>query len=163
VGKDERIRVSASVETLHPVCRPLTVRDLDRVMEIEESSYEFPWTRGIFEDCLRVGYECWGLQSGHRLIGHMVLTQSAGEAHLLNLCIAPTWQGCGMGGLLLDHAIDRAVIQNSTCIFLEVRPSNPAGLSLYAKRGFRQVGERPDYYRSHEGRENAVVMRLDFD
>jgi ribosomal-protein-alanine N-acetyltransferase len=48
-------------------------------------------------------------------------------------------------------------------MFLEVRPSNPAGLSLYEKRGFRVVGERPDYYRSDQGRENAIVMMLDLN
>ncbi len=155
--------MSANAGTFHPLCRLLTERDLDRIVAIEEASYEFPWTRSIFTDCLRVGYECWGLQVGQRLMAYAVLTQSAGEAHLLNLCVMPQWQGQGMGSLLLEHAIDRARYHGCSCIFLEVRPSNPAGLSLYTKRGFVQVGERPDYYRSHKGREKAVIMRLDFD
>jgi ribosomal-protein-alanine N-acetyltransferase len=46
-------------------------------------------------------------------------------------------------------------------MFLEVRPSNPAGLSLYEQKGFSVVGQRPGYYRSAEGREDAIVMRLD--
>ena len=42
-----------------------------------------------------------------------------------------------------------------------LRPSNPAGIRLYQRNGFEIVGERPGYYRSDEGRENALVMKLD--
>jgi ribosomal-protein-alanine N-acetyltransferase len=155
-------KMAVNFEFPHPLCRMLNSRDLDAMIAIEEAAYEFPWTRGIFADCIRVGYECWGLQIGSELIGYTIISQSAGESHLLNLCIHPDWQNRGMGSLLLDHAIDRAKIHQCSCMFLEVRPSNPAGQSLYLKRGFSVVGERPDYYRSHEGRESAVVMRLDF-
>lgn len=153
----------ANPETLHPLVRRLTTDDLARVIEIELSAYPYPWTRGIFADCIRVGYECWGLQAGKDLIGYCIQTHVAGENHLLNLCIASQWQRQGLGNILLDHAIRLARLQGCESMFLEVRPSNPAGLSLYEKRGFRVVGERPDYYRSDQGRENAIVMMLDLN
>jgi len=133
------------------------------MMEIEQSAYPFPWTRGIFSDCLRVGYECRGLQLGSSLIGYMIQTHTAGECHLLNLCVDPVWQGRRFGSLLLEHAIRLAREANGLSIFLEVRPSNKVGIALYRNRGFYVVGERPDYYRSSNGRENALVMRLDLD
>ncbi len=151
----------AEPETIHPLLRRLTEDDLDQVMEIELSAYPYPWTRGIFADCLRVGYDCWGLQSGNTLIAYSIQTQAAGESHLLNLCVAPDWQRRGLGSVLLGHAVQLARMQNCYCIFLEVRPSNPAGFRLYENYGFVAVGERPDYYRSDQGRENAIVMRLD--
>jgi len=46
-------------------------------------------------------------------------------------------------------------------MFLEVRPSNPAGMGLYERKGFSAVDQRPGYYRSDNGREDAMVMRLD--
>ena len=81
----------------HPLVRPLVWDDLDRIMAIELAAYPHPWTRGIFSDCLRVGYDCWGLQLGTRLVGYSVQSDAAGESHLLNLCVAPEWQrrGCG--------------------------------------------------------------------
>lgn len=143
----------------HTLLRRLNEDDLDRIIEIETASYPYPWTRGIFADCLRVGYDCWGLQESKLLIGYCIQTQAAGENHLLNLCVAPGWQSRGFGTLLLNHAVRLARMQNCFCIFLEVRPSNPAGLRLYERNGFVMVGERPDYYRSDEGKENAIVMK----
>lgn len=141
----------------------LAPADLDRVMAIEHSAYPFPWTRGIFEDCLRVGYLCQGLCMEGLLVGYSVQTQAAGEAHLLNLCIDPAWQGRGLGNLLLDQAINLAKKARCMSMFLEVRPTNLAGVSLYHKRGFHIVGERPEYYRSTTGRESALVMFLDLE
>jgi len=153
--------MNADPKSLHAVIRSLSGADLDRIIEIEHSAYPFPWTRGIFTDCIRVGYDCSGLQVGPTLIGYTIQSQAAGENHLLNLCITPDWQGNGYGSLLLDHAIRLAKEQSCSCMFLEVRPSNPAGLGLYERKGFSAVGQRPDYYRSDNGREHAIVMRLD--
>jgi ribosomal-protein-alanine N-acetyltransferase len=134
------------------------MEDVDRVMEIELSAYPHPWTHGIFCDCIRVGYDCWGVQLEERLVGYAVLSHAAGESHLLNLCVAPDWQGQGLGGLLLSHAFRRARRQGCDRMFLEVRPSNPAGIQLYLKTGFEGVGKRPGYYRSDDGREDAIIM-----
>lgn len=153
--------MAANPETLHPLLRRLTVADVDRVMEIELSAYPHPWTRGIFSDCIRVGYDCWGLQLECLLAGYTILSHAAGESHLLNLCIAPEWQRRGLGSILLGHAIREARAAACSHMFLEVRPSNPAGIELYRRHGFETVGERPAYYRSDEGREDAIIMRLD--
>ena len=152
--------MAADPKTLHALVRDLTEEDLDRLIEIEHAAYPFPWTRGIFADCIRVGYDCTGLQVGPVLIGYTIQSLAAGENHLLNLCIAPDWHGNGYGNLMLDHAIRLAIEKNCSCMFLEVRPSNPAGMGLYERKGFSIVGQRPNYYRSADGREDAVVMRL---
>jgi len=151
----------AEPASFHSLLRRLVDGDLDRIMEIELAAYPYPWTRSIFADCIRVGYDCWGLQAGDELIGYCIQTHTAGENHLLNLCIAPDWQKLGFGSLLLGHAIRLARMQNCDCIILEVRPSNPAGIKLYETNGFIIVAERPDYYRAEEGKESAIVMRLD--
>lgn len=152
--------MAANPDTLHPLLRRLTPADLDRVMEIELSAYPHPWTRGIFSDCIRVGYDCWGLQLEQRLAGYTILSHAAGESHLLNLCIAPAWQRRGLGSTLLRHAIRTAREQACLHMFLEVRPSNPAGIELYRRHGFAVVGQRPGYYNSGDGREDAIIMRL---
>jgi ribosomal-protein-alanine N-acetyltransferase len=45
-------------------------------------------------------------------------------------------------------------------IYLEVRPSNIAGLRLYERFGFRQLGLRRDYYPAVTGREDALFLGL---
>ncbi len=99
-------------------------------------------------------------QIGPTLIGYAIQSQAAGECHLLNLCIAPGWQGMGHGSLMLDHSIHNARRQGCESMFLEVRPSNPVGFGLYERRGFVTLGRRPNYYRSDNGREDAIIMSL---
>ena len=36
--------------------RPMRESDLDEIMRIEVRAYPFPWTRGIFRDCMHAGY-----------------------------------------------------------------------------------------------------------
>ena len=134
--------------------------DLDRIYEIEKLAYPYPWTRGIIEDCLRVGYACFGLQIGKNLVGYTIFNWAAGEAHLLNLCIHPDWQQRGYGSLILEYAINQMARLENKTIFLEVRVSNPEAASLYKKRGFRVVGHRLSYYQAGDEREDAIVMRL---
>lgn len=153
--------MSAEAESCHYLIRRLAEADLDRVMEIELESYPHPWTRGIFADCLRVGYECWGLQAGEVLAGYCILTHAANEAHLLNVCVAPAWQGRGLGGILMEHVQRLAIAHGCESLFLEVRPSNRGALRLYQRNGFSVIGKRPGYYSDGDGREDAIVMRLE--
>ena len=52
--------MAAAPEDLHEVpevhIRPMLEMDLTAVAAIEQKSYAFPWSEGIFRDCLRVGY-----------------------------------------------------------------------------------------------------------
>lgn len=147
----------------HPLIRRLVMEDVDRVFEIEQLAYPFPWTRSLFVDCLRVGYACFGLQIGRDLSGYVIASQAAGEAHLLNLCVHPDWQHRGYGSLLLEYMINHVAGQHCDAMFLEVRVSNPRAATLYQNRGFKVIGRRPNYYKAGEQREDAIVMRLELD
>ena len=39
--------------------RKMEQEDVEGVMAIEDVVCEFPWTPGIFSDCIKVGYSCW--------------------------------------------------------------------------------------------------------
>ncbi len=134
--------------------------DLDLVFALEQRAYPFPWTREIFTDCLQAGFPGWVLTDGGGIYGYCMLSYGAGEAHLLNLCIEPDSQGKGLGAIFLDWIIQTASGFPAEVIFLEVRPSNPAAISLYESRGFNQIGLRPGYYRAGGIREDAIVMAL---
>jgi len=138
--------------------RPMRATDLDTVMAIELRAYPFPWTRGIFDDCLRAGYPAWVMHGGDGILGYGVLSIAAGEAHVLNVCVDPTAQGRGYGRHLFRALIDDAERHGAARVFLEVRPSNPAAIALYHDEGFNEIGRRPRYYPAHAGREDAIVM-----
>lgn len=138
--------------------RPMKHEDLPHVSDIERRSYDFPWSHGVFRDCLLAGYQCFVLEHDDDLVGYGILSVAAGEAHILNLCVDPNYRSLGYGELLLDEMLFRARASSVREIFLEVRPSNANALKLYRKKGFYQVAKRPKYYQSREGREDAAVL-----
>ena len=150
--------MSAAVETWPPAIRAMAEEDLPKVVDIERRAYAWPWSRGIFVDCLRVPYRCEVLEEAGVLVGYSVMAVAVDEAHLLNLCIEPAAQGRGLGGFMLDHAMRCATQDGSRVIYLEVRPSNAAALSLYGRAGFVRIGVRRNYYHSDVGREDALVL-----
>lgn len=141
--------------------RAMREADLDAVMAIEQRAYPFPWTRGIFRDCLAAAYPAWVLHAQGLLIGYGVLSLAADEAHVLNVCVAPEWQGRGHGRRLLRSLVGYARDNGAARVFLEVRPSNPHAIALYHAEGFNEIGRRPRYYPAHDGREDALVMAME--
>lgn len=149
---------------IRPIAEPpTTVRDMEHddlamVSDIERRSYEFPWSHGVFRDCLLAGYQSIVLIRENRVAGYGILSVAAGEAHILNLCVEPEFRSRGYGERLLDEMLFRARAASVREISLEVRPSNEMALALYRKKGFYQVAKRPAYYQSHQGREDAAVL-----
>jgi ribosomal-protein-alanine N-acetyltransferase len=82
---------------------------------------------------------------------------------LLNLSVARSWQGRGIGRELLGFAVKLARDYGAKRMFLEVRPSNGAARALYGEAGFEEVGVRREYYPAGEGREDAIVMALELE
>jgi len=66
--------------------------DVPEILRIERSSYAFPWTEGIFCDCLRVNYTCRVAEIGVAVAGYGIMSVAAGEAHLLNLCVGEDYR-----------------------------------------------------------------------
>jgi ribosomal-protein-alanine N-acetyltransferase len=139
--------------------RPMMEIDLPEVALIEQHSYAFPWSENIFRDCLRVGYTCRALDLEGRIIGYGVMSLGAGEAHILNVCMADEYRNLGFGRRLLEHLLERAVASGVAEAFLEVRPSNLAAIRLYQRLGFEQIGIRRGYYQAPDGREDAIVLK----
>jgi len=151
--------MSAVLKTALPRLVPMRSGDLDGVILIERDIYDFPWTRGNFEDSLAAGYSCWLYMDGNELIGYCVVMLAVDEAHLLNLSVARAAQGVGHGRALLEAAMAAIHAHGAAAMLLEVRPSNAVGRQLYAGAGFAQVGLRKDYYPALRGREDALVLR----
>jgi len=137
--------------------------DVTEVIDIERASYQFPWTEGIFHDCLRVSYLCRVAVQGQRIVGYAVMSMGAGEAHILNLCVREEARRAGVGRQLIGYLLDQAEGAGMLEAFLEVRPSNAIAMRLYQSLGFEQVGSRRGYYQAVGGREDATVLRLRLD
>ncbi len=141
--------------------RPMDENDLQQVIKIEKLAYLFPWTLGIFNDCLRVGYHAQILELENEMIGYSVISMAVGEAHILNVCVHPNYQGHGFGAFIIESLLKMTSAYQIDTVFLEVRASNQAAIHLYNKFSFNQVGIRRRYYPCHQKeREDALVFAL---
>jgi ribosomal-protein-alanine acetyltransferase len=137
---------------------PMYDTDVDEVTAIERRAHSFPWTRGHFADSLKAGHSAWVFREGGALVGYGVLMMAVDEAELLNITIAPEYQRRGLGSVLLDQLFGVARSHGAARMLLEVRPGNEAGLALYRRFGFAEIGRRRAYY---HGKEDAIVMARD--
>ena len=140
---------------------PLTLDDLDAVMRVEQLAYAHPWSRAVFEDTVVAGYQAQRLLAGDTLLGYFVAMKGVDEVHLLNLTVAPEFQGQGWAKLLLEALSIWARGHSAKWLWLEVRTGNARALHVYEAAGFRRVGQRKAYYpAAHGQREDALVMCL---
>lgn len=139
--------------------RKMRSSDLPGVMAIERANYQFPWGEDIFHDCFKANYSCWVCEEGDAVLGYSILAMGVGEAHVLNICVAPAEQGQGIGRKMLENLIETARGRAET-MFLEVRPSNTVAIALYQDMGFNEIGIRKGYYEAENGREDAIMLAM---
>ncbi len=151
-------RVIAPMQEPPVYIRTMTHEDLSQVSDIERRSYDYPWSHGVFRDCLLACYQCVVLEREERIAGYAILSVADAEAHILNLCVDPVNRAHGYGEQLLDEILGRARDAEVEEILLEVRPSNKTAIALYKKKGFHQVSNRTEYYQARMGREDASVL-----
>lgn len=149
--------MSAAVQPRTQI-RSMSPVDLKAVAAVERVSYEFPWSQGVFRDCLLAGYQSLVLEIGSIINGYAIMSVAAGEAHILNLCVHPECQQMGYGRRLLNALLVKSEEVGVERVFLEVRPSNNIAIRLYRSAGFEQIGVRPSYYQAIGGREDAVIL-----
>ena len=147
-------------------CGPLRVRpmhetDLDAVCAIEHGTNAFPWSRGIFKDCLRAGYTCSVLEREGVVDAFGIMQLRGTGSRVLNLCVRREVQGEGLGRTLLAWLIDAARGYGADTLILEVRPTNRAARGLYRSMGFNEIGTRAGYYPAARGREDALILARD--
>ena len=139
----------------------MLARDVDDVVLVEARAYSFPWTRGNFIDSLASGYLAELLEDeGGQLLGYYLAMTGVDEMHLLNITVAPAWQGQGLGRKMMARLQQQAQSLGQASLWLEVRASNRRARALYERLGYVEVGLRKGYYPAATRREDAVVMRL---
>jgi ribosomal-protein-alanine N-acetyltransferase len=142
---------------------PLGFSDVEMLLAIECSAYEYPWSRGNFIDSLNAGYLARKrVDAGGAWLGYFIAMPGVQELHLLNLTVTPQHQRRGHARAMLDRLVNEGAALGALRIWLEVRVSNDRAQQVYRRYGFREVGLRRGYYPAGAlARENALVMNLD--
>ncbi len=139
----------------------LKEEDLDAVLKIEQASFPVPWTRGMFEQELRISTSHFFVAKalpGKEIVGYAGYWQVVDELHLINIAVQPEYRRQGLGKHLLFYILydgKRLGLKKAT---LEVRASNLAAQRLYEQLGFKNIALRKNYYA--DNLEDAVIMWL---
>ncbi|RWM94093.1 MAG: ribosomal-protein-alanine N-acetyltransferase [Mesorhizobium sp.] len=146
---------------------PLTVADSAAVAVLHREDFVRPWTDGEFAALLEqetvFGYAARETGQGAKPpVGFVLARLAAGEGEILTVAVARAHRRQGLGWQLIDAVLRELHAQRAEALFLEVDETNTPATALYRRLGFRQVGQRPNYYRSTEhGPTGALVMRRD--
>jgi [ribosomal protein S18]-alanine N-acetyltransferase len=133
--------------------------DLPAVLAIEGVAFTDPWSVQSFRDALlqpAVYFAC-ARGDGDAIVGYVVAWFAGGEGEITNIAVERARRRAGVGGSLLDAALEEGTRRKALAVFLEVRESNVSARRLYHSRGFEEVGRRPRYYRKPS--EDAIVLR----
>lgn len=132
----------------------------DQVIEIERASFPMPWSGSSFEEEInRDISNLWALISEQRIYAYICFWMFDKEIHILNFAVHPQKRRQGLGRCLLMMVIDTGSAHGIENVWLEVRPTNSAALSIYKKFGFNDMGRRKGYY--SDSQEDAIIMALD--
>lgn len=147
--------------------RALTPEDLDAMQRLEQSAHSHPWTRQTLASSFGQRYftgSLWAAESAAgsevapELVGYFIADGVLDESTLMNICVAPAAQGQGLGRQLLDLYLGACAERGITQHWLEVRASNLKAQALYLSADYQEYSQRPDYYPTPTGWEDAVLM-----
>jgi ribosomal-protein-alanine N-acetyltransferase len=156
---------------------PMSLDDLDQVMEIEQVAFPVPWpaqsyrfdiTENAHSTMLvvrpapgaSVRLARWlsrlNLVANLPVVGYAGFWLLADKAHVATIAVHPAWRGQGLGELLLFSLLDRGAELGARRATLEVRASNQVAQGLYHKVGFEIISRRKHYYADNG--EDAYIM-----
>jgi [ribosomal protein S18]-alanine N-acetyltransferase len=140
--------------------RPLQLRDLSAIEEIERASYPTPWSRSMFAgELAKPSSICLGAFDGERLVGYLIVSRYVDAWHVMNVAVATDYRRRGVASDLLGALFDRTREDDRRGYTLEVRVSNAGAITLYERLGFERRGVRRGYYT--DNREDALIMWRD--
>jgi [ribosomal protein S18]-alanine N-acetyltransferase len=140
--------------------RPLQLRDLSAIEEIERRSYPTPWSRSMFAgELAKPSSICLGAFDGERLAGYLIVSRYVDAWHVMNVAVAGDYRRRGVASQLLGVLFEQTSTDDRRGYTLEVRVSNTGAISLYERLGFERRGVRRGYYT--DNREDALIMWRD--
>jgi len=142
----------------------LTESDIEQILLIEKVSFKQPWSSKLFyeelsaKDAFDYVVKLDSSDKPEPVMAYLCSRITGSEMSILRIAVAPEWRNSGIASLLLDRCFETALTKGVTSVFLEVRESNNAAISLYSRFGFMPVGKRPGYY-SETGEDALVFMK----
>lgn len=136
---------------------------LESILRIEREAFSDPWSAeaflGMIDSPLALFFVAVDAET--EVVGYVAAAGIREDGEIFNIAVCSAQRGRGIGGTLLDFALDALRKQLVGRVILEVRESNAAAIGLYKSRGFEELSQRRNYYRRPV--ENALVLRLELN
>jgi ribosomal-protein-alanine N-acetyltransferase len=141
-----------------PEPRRAVAGDAGAIAALDARVNPSPWSADAVRETLARAGGFVIAPPGAALAGFVLFAQVADECEILDIAVDPASRRDGLGARLLVAALAAAVARGARRCFLEVRASNAGAQAFYRAAGFVEDGRRKDYYRSGQGREDALLM-----
>lgn len=131
--------------------------DAPGICEAERLIFSDPWSeKDVFSYICSEGGMCYVARADGKVVAYIIGRIIAPEGEIYRIATVPGYRRRGIAYRLLDFATKTEKGRGLECLFLEVREGNVAARNLYKSYGFRELGNRKNYY--SDPREDAVVM-----
>ena len=136
-------------------------RDLKNILLIESQNKVALWSLKNFQESLTAKDYFKVMRFNDETVAFIIAKVMNHECEILNLGVEISMRKKKLASKLLNNLLDFSKVLNIKQIFLEVRVSNTAAVNLYDKFKFNEIGYRPNYYITENGREDALIMGVD--
>lgn len=131
--------------------------DIANVVEVENNSFDIPWSKESFENELKNKLAMYLVAKVEdKAVGYVGVWKIFDEGHITNVAVHPDYRGQGIGKSLISELLYLCEKEGINSLTLEVRKSNIVAQSLYKSFGFVEEGIRKGYY--SDNNEDAIIM-----
>ncbi len=135
--------------------RKCRVEDLDKILEIERTSFPDPYDRSIFNHFLTIGPEGFLVAERYgRIIGYVIFTIQRNYGVIVSIAVSPDERRRGIGSKLMESALNELMRKVKT-VELQVSVKNREAIEFYRKYSFQQREIWRAYYPNGE---DAILM-----
>jgi len=133
---------------LQPEVSPASVKDIDKLLFIENKCFVAPWNKDNFLYELQENpVSCLlKLEYNGELIGFVDYWITFDSATIAQIAVLPEYRRNHFASLLMDDVISDCYAKKVIAITLEVRTHNTGAIAFYTKYGFKNVLTKQRYY-----------------
>ncbi len=140
------------------IIRKCRYEDILRIAELEKLGFKGEgWSFGTLATSFEnQSYSMLVAEEDGEIIGYGCISVACESCDLENVLVAEEYRRGGVGRRIVKELVSEAKRRGAENIFLEVRVSNAAAMSLYLSCGFAGVYARSRYYGDGE---DCLVMK----
>ena len=138
--------------------RKFVPKDLKRVYEIENMSFDQSYGINMFQQLYEMGIGFLVAEKDDYVIGYVMFwIKYENQGHIISIAVDKNYRHLGAGTELLVKAISILSLLPIDAIYLEVKETNVAAVEFYERFNFIKDRVVPGYYENGDG---AIIMYL---